>query len=144
KRTSCGPTTCRRRRTSPSRSPTVAWWTWWRRWVSTGYRSWSYPAMGTGTPDDPIRVLLVDDDEEDFILTRHYLREIPERGYHLEWVSDYDKALDLICTHQHDVYLVDLQLGERDGLTLLREAQERGCGGPIILLTGQGQFETDM
>jgi signal transduction histidine kinase len=100
--------------------------------------------MGTGTPDDPLRVLLVDDDEEDFVLTRHYLREIPGRGYHLEWVNDYDKALELICAHQYDVYLIDLHLGVRDGLSLLREAQSRGCGGPMILLTGQGQLETDV
>jgi signal transduction histidine kinase len=45
---------------------------------------------------------------------------------------------------RHDVYLLDYRLGQRTGVDLMREAVERGCAGPIILLTGQGDRATDM
>jgi signal transduction histidine kinase len=100
--------------------------------------------MATGTPDTTIRVLLVDDDEEDYLLTLGYLKDIAGRNYHLDWVHDYDSALEKICESQHDVYLIDYRLGARDGLTLIQDALARGCMEPMILLTGQGQFETDL
>lgn len=100
--------------------------------------------MATGTPDPTIRVLLVDDDEEDYLLTLGYLKDITGRNYHLDWVHDYDSALEKICESQHDVYLIDYRLGARDGLTLIQDALARGCMEPMILLTGQGQFETDL
>jgi len=100
--------------------------------------------MGTGTRDNPIRVLLVDDDEEDYVLTRGYLKDIPGRFYHLDWVAGYDDALAAICRAEHDVYLIDYRLDARDGLALLEEALGRGCVGPMILLTGQGEEEIDL
>jgi hypothetical protein len=35
----------------------------------------------------PIKVLLVDDDEDDFILTRDFFSEIRRQRYELEWAS---------------------------------------------------------
>jgi signal transduction histidine kinase len=99
--------------------------------------------METATADPPIRVLLVDDDPDDFVLTRAILNEIPGQQYCLDWVSEYDAALATICRQDHDVYLIDYRLGTRDGLSLLQEALAQGQQGPMILLTGQGELETD-
>ena len=41
-------------------------------------------------PDPPIRVLLVDDDEDDFLLTRDIIADIPGGGYTLDWQADFD------------------------------------------------------
>ncbi len=90
-----------------------------------------------------IRVLLVDDDEDDFLITRETVADIPGGGYTLEWESDFDTALDRICRHEFDVHLVDFRLGARTGLDLLRKMRERKCHGPVILLTGVGQPEID-
>ena len=97
------------------------------------------------TPDDssPIRVLLVDDDRDDYLLTRELLEEIPGGGFQFDWVSTYDDGLEAIRRCEHDVYLIDYRLGAQTGLDLLREAQEKGCFGPMILLTGQGELEVD-
>lgn len=94
-------------------------------------------------PPRPIRILLVDDDEDDFLLTRETVADIPGGGYVLEWESDSDTALDRICGNEHDVYLIDFRLGAKTGLDLLREMRERRCSGPVILLTGVGQPEID-
>jgi CheY-like chemotaxis protein len=98
----------------------------------------------TGSANTAIRVLYVEDDEEDYILARDMLADIAHTRYELEWVASYDAALALIQRQQHDVYLIDYRLGERDGLELLRDAIQNGCRAPTIILTGQGDEETDV
>ncbi|MFQ6099969.1 MAG: GAF domain-containing protein [Anaerolineae bacterium] len=93
---------------------------------------------------DPIRVLLVDDDEDDYFLTSDLLADAEEARFDVEWAGTYEAALEAIGQAQHDVYLVDYLLGEQDGLELLRVAIANGCRVPIIMLTGQGNREVDM
>jgi diguanylate cyclase (GGDEF)-like protein/PAS domain S-box-containing protein len=98
--------------------------------------------------DPPLRVLLVDDDEEEFILLEAMLStsqpgaSYPELA--LEWVSRYEEAAAAFSGGQYDAYLIDYRLGHRSGLDLLREAAERGCQAPIIMLTGQGNYDVDL
>jgi PAS domain S-box-containing protein len=94
--------------------------------------------------DDFVKVLLVDDDEDDYVITADLLSGIPLVRFDLEWVSAYEAALEVIGRGEHDVYLVDYRLGERDGLELLQEAIKNGCNAPLILLTGQGDHEVDV
>ncbi|MCV3213266.1 response regulator [Plectonema radiosum NIES-515] len=94
--------------------------------------------------NSPIKVLLVDDDEDDYILTRDWFDEFQVAGSELEWVSSYAKARDAIAQNRHDIYLVDYRLGEGNGLELLSEAIANNCTAPIILLTGKGDREIDI
>lgn len=94
--------------------------------------------------NDPVKVLLVDDDEDDYILTRDWFLDMEHAQFVLDWVSSYDQAINAIAKSQHDVYLFDYRLGSRNGLELLREALSNGCLAPIILLTGQGDHEVDL
>jgi two-component system, cell cycle sensor histidine kinase and response regulator CckA len=96
--------------------------------------------MSTPVP----KILLLDDDEDDFVIARDMLAEIYGGKFELEWHSDYDKALAAACQNRHDVCLVDYRLGEKTGLEFLGEAIESGCRAPLILLTGQGDSEVDM
>src|ERR1700694_708677 len=66
------------------------------------------------------------------------------RKSHLDWVPNDREALQAIERNEHDVYLFDYRLGEGDGLELLRQALARGCKAPIILLTGNDDWETDV
>jgi DNA-binding NtrC family response regulator len=92
----------------------------------------------------PIRVLLVDDDHDDYAIMRDLFIEIEVGKFRLEWVDTYDAAIEKMLRNEHDVYLVDYLLGERNGLELLKEAIKEGCKAPIILLTGKGAREVDM
>ncbi len=92
---------------------------------------------------DAIRVLLIDDDQDEYFLTHELLKDIPGAKFKLEWTPDYEAGIEAICADKHDAFLLDYRLGARTGLELLREASARGCSGPVILLTGQGQSETD-
>jgi PAS domain S-box-containing protein len=91
-----------------------------------------------------IRVLLVEDDEDDYVLTRGLFSQIQGRRFQLEWFKSYQPGLEAMMRNQHDVCLVDYRLGAKNGIDLLREAIERGCQAPVILLTGLGQQQVDV
>lgn len=94
--------------------------------------------------DDQLRILLVEDDEDDYILTKELLADWGVSPFELQWVTTFDKALAEMKRNQHDVYLLDYQLGAANGLELLRASLAQGCNGPIIFLTGQGNREIDL
>lgn len=102
------------------------------------------PAPATPGEGRPTRILLIDDDEGDFFLTRDILSDLPPGRYTLDWIDSYELGIEAICQHVHDVYLIDYRLGAQTGIELIQEAQTRGCKGPVILLTGQGRLTTDM
>jgi diguanylate cyclase (GGDEF)-like protein len=94
--------------------------------------------------EEIIRVFLVDDDEDDYVLTRDLLAEAEGARFELEWVDTYEAALEAMGQAEHDVYLVDYRLGQRDGLDLLHAAIAGGCEAPMIILTGRGDHAVDV
>src|SRR5436190_4677359 len=90
-----------------------------------------------------IKVLIIDDEEDDFILTSELIRDIPNRKFKIEWCSKYKDAVEEITNCRHDIYFIDYRLGGKTGLDLLRETSGH-CEEPIILLTGQGNQAIDL
>ncbi len=90
-----------------------------------------------------IRVLLIEDDEDDYILTQDLLRSIEGTRFEIDWKPSYELGLEALCDVEYDVCIVDYRLGLHDGVQLVREANNRGCRPPIIVLTGQGGREVD-
>jgi len=95
-------------------------------------------------PSPITRVLLVEDDEDDYILTRDLLSEITGQRFVLDWTKTFAAGLEAMGRNQHDVVLVDYRLGAQNGVDLMRAAFERGCQEPVILLTGSGQHQIDL
>ena len=91
-----------------------------------------------------IRVLLVEDDEDDYVLIKDLLSEVPGKRFDLEWTGNYDDGLEAIESQRHDVCLLDYRLGDRTGLELLRQALGNGCKIPVIFLTGQDDHSVDL
>jgi diguanylate cyclase (GGDEF)-like protein/PAS domain S-box-containing protein len=100
--------------------------------------------VSTDLESPSVRVLLVEDDEDDYILTRELLADSRRTRFTLDWVSTYDDATREMRRDAHDIYLVDFRLGTHDGLEILREAKAWGCARPIILLTGQSDTDIDV
>jgi two-component system cell cycle sensor histidine kinase/response regulator CckA len=94
--------------------------------------------------ETPLRVLLVDDDEDDCALTSAMVARIrTPRAARMTWVGSYEAGLEALLENRSDVCLLDYRLGARDGLDLLRQARSLGCVCPFIVLTGQGADGAD-
>lgn len=90
-----------------------------------------------------VAVLLVDDDEDSYVLARAALSGHPWTDYRLEWVTSPKEAIETLVLNRHDVCLLDYQLGARTGLEVLREARARKSRVPTILLTSHESTELD-
>lgn len=90
------------------------------------------------------RILIVDDDEDDYFLTSELIRNIPSSGFTLNWCFSYKEALEQMVAKRHDLYFIDYLLGGKTGLELLKEAIAAGVEEPIILLTGKGNQKVDI
>ena len=90
----------------------------------------------------PLRILVVEDDEDDFFIVQRLLARATEAD--VDWAKSYEEGLAAVTSLAYDVALVDYRLGARNGLELLQEAVEQGCYTPFILLTGQGDREVDL
>ena len=91
--------------------------------------------------DSVIKVLLVEDDEDDYVFIRGLLSEITGSKYVVEWVSTYERALEQMAYSKNLVCLVDYRLGAHDGLEILQGTKERGSHSPVIFVTGQEDYE---
>lgn len=90
-----------------------------------------------------LKILIADDDEDDFILIREFIKDgFQTSNLHINWARSGQEALTLLDTNAYDVCLFDIRLGEFNGLDLLREVRKKGLTLPIIFLTGQGDEET--
>ncbi len=96
------------------------------------------------SPSSKLRLLLVDDDEDEYVLARDLLLEVDENGFDITWADNPNDALKFLQEKTFDACLFDYRLGEKSGIELLREAIAQGCRVPIILMTGQGGREIDM
>jgi two-component system CheB/CheR fusion protein len=94
--------------------------------------------------DSPIRILLAEDDEDDFIIMSDLLSRIEGQKYDLYWVESYDDALAAIDVSDFDVCFLDYRLGAYTGLELLDELVRRDVQFPVIFLTGQGDLDVDL
>jgi signal transduction histidine kinase len=89
---------------------------------------------------DPLRILLVDDDEVDRLAVKRMLRragiaaEVDER-------TNREEAVAALQERRVDCVLLDYRLPSTDGVSLLRELRDRGVGVPVVALTGQGDEE---
>ena len=91
----------------------------------------------------PVRVLLIEDDEDDFILVRDMLSSAAPNAFKLNWASDYDEGLRKLKNGDVDACLLDFLLGRHNGVELLDEVPEIRQHVPIIVLTALNEDDFD-
>jgi PAS domain-containing protein/ActR/RegA family two-component response regulator/two-component sensor histidine kinase len=94
-------------------------------------------------PTKLIRVLVLDDNEDDFAFVRVLLGKSVTHRYELEWAPTAEAALEAIRDRRPDVGLFDYRLAGTTGVDRLRRLQAQQCEVPIILLTGSENPEID-
>jgi PAS domain S-box-containing protein len=95
-------------------------------------------------PSHPLRVLLIEDQEDEALLTRTLLENLPGTAATCEWVATAQAGLEALLQGRHDVCLLDYVLDEEVGTELLRRARAHAVHTPVILLTGKGSREVDL
>jgi two-component system, sensor histidine kinase and response regulator len=90
------------------------------------------------------KILLIEDDEDDYILLQKVLAKIPKGHYELLWERSYASGLASMLTREHDLCVLDYRLGAHTGIELLKNARHQGYNGPIILLTGANEGDIDI
>ena len=58
-----------------------------------------------------IKVLLVEDDEEDYALTRELFSEIQGKRFQVDWAKSFSQGCEAIRRRPYDVCLIDYRLG---------------------------------
>ncbi len=82
--------------------------------------------------DQLLKILIVDDDEDDYFITSDYIKGIPNKEFTVDWSYNYNDAITKLTSHAYDIYFVDYRLGIKTGMDLLNEAIKEGCEAPII------------
>jgi PAS domain S-box-containing protein len=91
------------------------------------------------------RILLIDDDEDDYLITRQMLAEARQGRFLLEWASGYEAGEARLAEDpSFDAVIVDYRLGARSGIDLIRQVVARQYPAPVLLLTGQGAYAVDV
>jgi PAS domain S-box-containing protein len=90
-----------------------------------------------------VTILLVDDDEDDFVITRSLLRDVAGEQLRLDWARNLSSAKEQISKKKFDLYLIDYKLGKDSGLDFLNFLHEQDPDKPAIMLTGKGDIRID-
>jgi PAS domain S-box-containing protein len=85
-----------------------------------------------------VKILIIDDDEDDFVITSSLINEIPNGNFVIDWCPKHTEALTRICNKEYDIYFIDNFLGGITGMELLAKAIGCNTDSPMILLTGKG------
>jgi len=91
-----------------------------------------------------IKVLIIEDDEDDVLFAREYLSQSEHYKFDVSWEPDPKKARELMLYGDFDVFLIDYRLGSENGLDLVKHAHDHGVLKPSIILTGQGDLKVDV
>jgi EAL domain-containing protein (putative c-di-GMP-specific phosphodiesterase class I)/GGDEF domain-containing protein len=82
-----------------------------------------------------IRVLFCGERETDWMVLQACAHGSAASNLHLSWESSIDRARATLCRGDHDVYVIDEDLGEGQGMELLSEELVTGRPMMAILLT---------
>ena len=91
-----------------------------------------------------IQILLVEDDEDDYLLTVDLLDDIEDFEHTVDWAPSFEAGIEKLTAGPVDICLVDYRIGGRTGLEFVEEAKQFGHHMPIVLLTGMGDRRTDI
>lgn len=85
-----------------------------------------------------MRVLIVEDNVRLAQSIQDILKQI---WYDSDICTDGNSGSYRLLEGEYDAVILDIMLPGKDGITLLREAREKGCQTPVLLLTAKSDIE---
>ncbi len=86
-----------------------------------------------------MRILIVEDEKKYLDILQ---RSLKGEGYITDGVGTAADAVEYIKTYHYDLVMLDLQLPDGTGNSLLRRMRETGHTMPVLVLTAQGELES--
>ncbi len=90
-----------------------------------------------------IKVLLIEDDDDDYFILNEYLKEVINFKFELTWEPILGNVRHQLLSGDYDIFLIDYLLGVENGLDLMKFIKEKGILTPVIILTGKGDSQVD-
>jgi DNA-binding response OmpR family regulator len=81
-----------------------------------------------------MRILVI---EDDVTLGRALQEFLTQQGYVVDWVDQGRRGLLALSNHVYDLTVLDLNLPDFDGLSLLAALREQGNSTPVLVLTAR-------
>lgn len=94
-------------------------------------------------PDEPIRVVVVDDDAEDRLMIQRFLSGSRSCRFTVQECEDPDELPAILDGVPVDVILMDQRLGGQHGTEVIRRIGGNRAAAPSILLTGTDDAEVE-
>ena len=85
-----------------------------------------------------MRLLVVEDEKK---VANFIKKGLEEEGYAVDLASDGRTGLDMGLDRVHDLIILDLNLPEMDGLSILKQLRTRKISTPVLLLTVRASIE---
>jgi DNA-binding response OmpR family regulator len=89
-----------------------------------------------------MKKILVADDEE--MLCKLYFEELGSEGYEVVTTSDAAGLIEIIKQRKPDLIVLDIRMGEYDGLDLLQDIRNAHYDMPVILCSAYSSFKYDV
>ncbi len=90
-----------------------------------------------------LKVMIVDDDEDDYFITKMIIEEIKLKNIAIDWAPTFQKGMESYLKGLHDIYFVDYLLGAKTGIDFLIESKMARVKNPVIMITGKGDQQVD-
>lgn len=91
-----------------------------------------------------VKLLLIEDDEDDAFLIKEFLSDIENFESEIDWVSDPEEGKTKILNGDYHLFLIDFYLGKETGLGLMDFIKKNEILTPAILLTGRNDAQIDI
>lgn len=90
-----------------------------------------------------VKILLVEDDEDDYLIIRDYLSDTFLK-YEITWANNYELFSSYLQNFSFDLVITDYLLGSTSGIEVLKKVKEKNMFMPVVMLTGKGNTSIDM
>ncbi len=90
-----------------------------------------------------MRLLVLDDDSEDFELARTLLQMSSSYRFQVDWANSLDQAMQRLDEYSYDGFLIDYHIGNASGIEFVQELKRRNVDKPMLLVTGHNDTELD-
>lgn len=92
--------------------------------------------QGNKMDDQIIKILYVEDNIEDVLLIKEFIKEIKNVHYELTHAQQLNEALLEIEHDNYDIIMLDLSLPDKQGLDIITRVCERAPDIPVVVMTG--------